>query len=82
MWTQIDVAEHEIWYNLTEQTMFEALLHGKDYYDEFRAKLGRCNDENLRGALASLLSVNYEVAKRKYLSRYYQNNSHLCISEK
>jgi hypothetical protein len=82
VWTQIDVAEHEIWYNLTEQTMFEALLHGKDYYDEFRAKLGKCNDENLRGALASLLSVNYEVAKRKYLSRYYQNNSHLCISEK
>lgn len=82
VWTQIDTAEHEIWYNLAEQTMFEALLHGKDYYDEFRLKLGKCNDEDLRGALASLLSVSYEVAKRKYLARYYQNNSHLCTLEK
>lgn len=82
VWTQIETAEYEIWYNLAEQTMFEALLHGKDYYDDFRTKLGKCNDEGLRGALAALLSVNYDVAKRKYLARYYQNNSHLCTLEK
>jgi hypothetical protein len=82
VWTQIETSEHEIWYNLVEQTMFEALLHGQDYYDQFREKLGKCNDADLRGSLASLLSVDYKVAKRKYLARYYENKTHLCTLEK
>lgn len=82
VWTQIETTEHEIWYNLVEQTMFEALLHGQEYYDNFRKKLGKCQDEDLRGALASLLSVDYNVAKRKYIARYYQNTAHLCTLEK
>jgi len=81
VWTQIETSEHVIWYNLVEQTMFEALLHGEQYYDSFRNKLSQCIDLDLRRALAALLSVTYSVAKRKYLNRYHNNNSHLCTSK-
>lgn len=78
VWTQIENSEHEIWYNLVEQTLFEALLHGKIYYNEFREKLSKCNDLELRSAISALISVPYDVAKRKYLSRYYESKTHLC----
>lgn len=78
VWTQIANSEHEIWRNLTEQCMCEALLHGEEYYDVFRHKISRCQDLELRASLASLVAVPFKVAKRKYFSKYYGSNTHLC----
>lgn len=78
VWTQISTSDHIIWFNLIEQTLFEALLHGQAYYDSFRGKLSHCLDLDLRRSIASLISVPYDTAKSKYLQRYYNQTSHLC----
>jgi hypothetical protein len=81
VWTQIENSERVIWYNLVEQSLFEAVLHGEGYYNTFRYKLSKCEDLDLRSHLASIVAVPYPVAKQKYIERYFNDTSHLCTTQ-
>jgi len=77
VWTQIANSEFAIWKNLVEQQFFEAVLHGREYYDSFRNKISKCIDYDLRAELSSLTAVPYESALTSYRLRYYGKDSHI-----
>jgi len=77
VWTQISVTEQQIWQNLVEQSLYEAVLHGPDYFESFRQKLMKCDDADLLLALSSLLSVEFEEVKKRYMRVYYGTKTHI-----
>lgn len=70
-WTRIHTREYLIWYNLVKEQRYEALLHGKAYYDEFIDKL-RCGcDSHLQREIDILLVDSYEDMLDLYRQMYY-----------
>lgn len=70
VWTQILENEHEIWAELIKQTIDEALLHSKEYFDEICAKLRKCENASLLMRISHIISRDYEAAKVAYFQRY------------
>lgn len=71
VWTQVKNYEFIVWENLIREQLFEALLHGKEYYNDFRFKLLQCKDLDLKKHISLALSDTYEVAFNEYIKRYY-----------
>ena len=80
VWTQNLNSEIIIWRGLVEQQLFEAVLHGEEYYEQFRKKLMKCEDEYLLSKIASMLSVPYAIVWNKYTSRFLGYMDHLDVN--
>ncbi|UHK03147.1 MAG: RNA helicase [Sanya Nora-like virus] len=70
VWTNTEPHEYSIWCNLIEQQLDEALLHGKEYYDTFVSKLGKCNNEILLQKISPLLLETFDQRMLRYLKKY------------
>jgi len=71
VWTQIPTCDLEIWKNLIDAQLYEAYLHGEEYYSDFCKKLSKGRDQRLNDEIASLISVPYSQFGIKYKTRYY-----------
>lgn len=75
VWTQIPEYELEIWYGLIAENLYEAVLHGRAYYEEVVTKLRRGNSPVLVKHVMELLirpySEVYESYKRRYVTGDY-----------
>jgi len=71
VWTTIELSEFSIWLELVRSQLLEAVVYGKEYYNEFREKLMKCQSNELVSHLASLLSTTYDDMVAKYRSVYY-----------
>jgi len=70
VYTQIPESDVEIWKNLMEQQLDEAVLWGKDYYEEVRNKLRKCRNKNIISYASTILSETYENKLKKYEIKY------------
>lgn len=70
-YTDLSNFDLEIWRNIVCESLFEACLHGKQYYDDFCQKLGKCEDPAILEYVGLLLTESYENMVQKYINRYY-----------
>jgi len=70
VYTQIPESDLEIWKNLMEQQLDEAMLWGKKYYDEVRNKLKKCRNNEITAYASTVLSETYENKLKKYEIKY------------
>jgi hypothetical protein len=72
VWTRIEDSEEEIWKNLIEMHIFEAVLHGEEYYNKFVKALRSGTNEALNKVIAPLTSVPFSIAKVRYFRFYHE----------
>lgn len=71
VWTKLKVFEYNIWKELVKDKMFEAALHGEEYYNNFIIKLSKCSVNCLKIQIADLLTIKYKQIMRDYFAFYY-----------
>lgn len=59
-WTSLTPMDLKIWEGVIKEKLYEAYLWDKEYYDELRNKLSKCNSKPLRLLIAPMLAVPYE----------------------
>ena len=72
VWTTVLDHEFDIWKNIISEKLFEAVLHGEEYYDSFRKKLSRCSNPDLLREIASMISVDYQSKIQDYWLNCYK----------
>lgn len=77
VWTQTDDTEVVIWRNLVEQSLYEACLHGEEYFEEFRNKLRNGENHFLLKELSGMLSLSYQKVLAKYSLVWFNHKTHL-----
>ncbi|APG77451.1 hypothetical protein 2 [Hubei picorna-like virus 66] len=77
VWTQTPSSDHTVWKNLIEASLYEAQLHGEEYYNEFLEKMRRCDDDDLLSHVSTVLCNTFEEIKQKYSDVWHGNNVHL-----
>lgn len=77
VWTQTLSSDHTVWKNLIEASLYEAHLHGEEYYYEFLDKMKQCDDDDLLKHVAHILCNNFEEISHKYANTWYGKNVHL-----
>lgn len=77
VWTQILTSEVTIWKNLIEQSLYEASLHGEDYYNYFKNNLKKGSDSTLLSSVSSVLCCSFEQIRSKYLRVWFNKKTHL-----
>lgn len=70
VWTQIPDYELSIWYGLIAEHLYEAVLHGKEYYDSFVERLRRGESPALVKHITDLLNRPFEEVYKAYGRRY------------
>lgn len=70
VWTTIENSSYGEWKNLIQEQLYEAALHGKQYYNEFRDKLKKCTDPGLRSYIQILLHDTWDNTVNKLFERY------------
>jgi len=73
VWTKIHDHELDIWYELVKDRLFEALLHGEEYFDDFRRKLEKCSDPRLLKKIYPLIIQTYDTVLLQYKKHYYEH---------
>jgi hypothetical protein len=71
VWTKIQEHELGIWYELVRDRLFEACLHGEEYYNEFVGKLSKCVNRSLLVKINPLISQPYSIVLDQYMKIYY-----------
>lgn len=73
VWTELDASQYDIWEGVVREKLYEAVLHGEEYYEEFRNKLSKCADPGLRMHIANLVSVPYDLKIKDYWNNCYKH---------
>jgi len=73
VWTKIQDHELDIWYELVKDRLFEAFLHGEEYFESFRRKLERCSDSRLLKKIYPLIIQTYDTVLLQYKKNYYEH---------
>jgi len=69
-WTKVKETDFSIWYEIVKGRLYEeAVLHGEDYYENFREKLSMCESSGLLNHIRPLLTVPYHIAFSRYLQK-------------
>lgn len=68
VWTKVKHIEHDIWFELIKDKLYEASLHGEEYYNKFRKKLQKCRVNHLLKFIGPLLTMNYSDKIQTYLT--------------
>jgi len=74
VWTRIADYEIDIWRNLVDASMYEAYLHGEEYFESFRDKLSKCTNQSIREAISCIIAVPFNQFGQKYNKRFYGEN--------
>jgi len=77
VWTQTPNSDWVVWKNLIEASLFEAQLHGEEYYYEFLNKIKQCDDDVLLSQVSSILCCNFEQISSKYAAIWHKSKVHL-----
>lgn len=77
VWTQTPNSDFPVWANLVEASLFEACLHGQEYYENFLEKLKQCTDAELLKAISRKLVCSYEPIMKKYSQLWHNSKVHL-----
>jgi hypothetical protein len=72
VWTELKEEAYDLWEGVVQEKLYEAVLHGSEYYEKFRDKLSRCSNPGLRSHLAPLLSVPYDLKLKDYWKNCYK----------
>ena len=72
VWTKIPDYEHDIWYELVKDRIYEAVLHGRDYYEDFVKKLAKCSNRTLLLKINPLIIQPYDIVVEQYKKIYYE----------
>jgi hypothetical protein len=73
VWTKIQDHDLDIWHELVKDRLFEAVIHGVDYFNNFKSKLEKCTDTRLLRRIAPLLSQTYDIVLSQYIKNYYEH---------
>lgn len=73
VWTKNQDSDIDIWYELVKDRLFEAMLHGEKYFDNFRRKLGKCVDSRLLKKIYPLINQTYDIVLVQYKKNYYEH---------
>lgn len=73
VWTKIHDHDLDIWYELVKDRLYEALLHGEEYFDNFRRKLEKCSDSRLYKKIYPLIIQTYDTVLVQYKKNYYEH---------
>jgi len=74
VWTRIADYELDIWKNLVDASMYEAYIHGEEYFESFRNKLSKCANQSIREAISHIIAVPFDQFELKYNKRFYGAN--------
>lgn len=72
VWTELKEEAFDLWEGVVQEKLYEAVLHGAEYYEEFRNKLLKCSNPGLLSHLASLLSVPFDLKLKDYWKNCYK----------
>jgi hypothetical protein len=72
VWTELKEEAFDLWEGVVQEKLYEAVLHGAEYYEEFRSKLLMCSNPGLLSHLAPLLSVPFDLKLKDYWKNCYK----------
>nr|AHX00963.1 ORF2 protein [Spodoptera exigua virus AKJ-2014] len=70
VWTQMMDFDFGLWKPLIAESLLEASLHGREYYEFFVNMLKKCKSRVLLREIIDLLLSEYDDSKRKMMERY------------
>ncbi len=70
VWTQMTDFDFGLWKPLIAESLLEASLHGREYYESFVEMLKCCKSRVLLREIIDLLLSEYDDSKKKMMERY------------